>query len=50
MPGVQDYPRALRRAVRDVQVRLSAEGGHRPYALATADFEPLTTARPRAPR
>ncbi|MFG3256283.1 hypothetical protein [Streptomyces sp. NPDC048172] len=44
MPGVQEYPRALKRAVRDVQVRLSDEGGHRPYALATADFEPLPVA------
>lgn len=41
MPRVRDYPLRLKQPVRDVQAFLSSAGGLRPYALASADFEPL---------
>ncbi|MEU4892861.1 hypothetical protein AB0B12_17790 [Streptomyces sp. NPDC044780] len=41
MPGVRDYPHRLKRPLRDVQALVSSEGGVRPYALASADVEPL---------
>ncbi|GAA1972715.1 hypothetical protein [Kitasatospora viridis] len=45
MPGVRDYPQGLDRPIRDVQAQLSGRGGLRPFAFASADFEPLPADR-----
>ncbi|WP_052706680.1 hypothetical protein [Streptomyces rubellomurinus] len=41
MAGTRTYPRELDRPIRDVQAFLSGRGGLRPFAVASADFEPL---------
>ncbi|MFB7619693.1 hypothetical protein [Kitasatospora sp. NPDC056181] len=43
MAGVRDYPQQLDRPIREVQAYLSSRGGVRPFAVASADFEPLPT-------
>ncbi|MBP8538290.1 hypothetical protein, partial [Streptomyces sp. MK37H] len=41
MSAVHDHPHRLKRPLRDVQALVSSEGGVRPYALTSADVEPL---------
>ncbi|MGA5818087.1 hypothetical protein ACPC54_09540 [Kitasatospora sp. NPDC094028] len=47
MTGKPKRPRELDHPIRDVQAYLSGRGGLRPFAVASADFEPLPPGRDR---
>ncbi|GAA1393314.1 hypothetical protein ACFQZ4_37570 [Catellatospora coxensis] len=47
MARVREFPIVIEHPIRGVQAYLSSRGGVRPYALASADFEPLPVGEDR---